>query len=70
MTENIKHHLGTWIQILPERAGISQEELGHLLDLHRIYVRSIEQGERNPFTLSQMKIADALLVSVKVLFDD
>ena len=70
MTEPILQRLGSRIRSLREHAKVSQEELGHLSGLHRTYVGAIERGERNPSVLSLKKIADALHVTVKELFDD
>ncbi len=70
MPENILRRLGSRIRFLRESDKISQEELGHLSGLHRTYVGAIERGERNPSVLSLKKIADALHVTVKELFDD
>jgi transcriptional regulator with XRE-family HTH domain len=33
-------------------SGLSQEELGHLAELHRTYVSGIERGVRNPSFVS------------------
>ena len=70
MAENLLHRLGSRIRFLREQAKISQEELGHKSGLHRTYVGAIERGERNPSVLSLKKIADALQVTVRKLFDD
>ena len=43
-----------------EDIGLSQEELGHLCDLHRTYVGSVERGERNLTLSSLLAIAQAL----------
>jgi transcriptional regulator with XRE-family HTH domain len=70
MTKQILQTLGSKVRSLREQAKISQEELGHLSGLHRTYVGAIERGERNPSVLSLQKIADALHVAVKELFDE
>lgn len=70
MAHPLLYQLGSRIRSLRERLNISQEELGHLSGLHRTYVGAIERGERNPSVLSLKKIADALHVTVKELFDD
>ena len=70
MAEDVIRILGVRIRTLREQANISQEELGHLSGLHRTYIGAIERGERNPSVLSLKKIADALKVTVKDLFDE
>jgi transcriptional regulator with XRE-family HTH domain len=70
MTQPILIKLGSRIRSLRERMKLSQEELGHLSGLHRTYIGAIERGERNPSVLSLQKIAKALKVAVKELFDD
>lgn len=70
MADEILDRLGNRIRKLREQAGISQERLGLLSGLHRTYVGAIERGERNPSVLSLQKIADALNVTVKDLFDE
>ncbi|MGE5224520.1 MAG: helix-turn-helix domain-containing protein [Omnitrophica WOR_2 bacterium] len=56
MSVDILQLLGVRIRFLRVRAGISQEELGHLSGLHRTYVGAIERGERNPSVLSLRQI--------------
>jgi transcriptional regulator with XRE-family HTH domain len=46
-----------------EDIGLSQEELGHLCDLHRTYIGSVERGERNLTLSSLLAIAHALQLS-------
>ena len=70
MTDDVLIQLGRRIRKLREQAGISQENLGFLSGLHRTYVGAIERGERNPSVLSLKKIADALKVGVRDLFDE
>ena len=69
MSEDILHRLGLHIRQLREQAGVSQETLGLLSGLHRTYIGAIERGERNPSVLSLEKIANALMVNVRDLFD-
>jgi XRE family transcriptional regulator, regulator of sulfur utilization len=70
MAHAILQRLGLRIRTLREQRGISQERLGLLSGLHRTYVGAIERGERNPSVLSLEKIANALNVTVKDLFDE
>jgi CheY-like chemotaxis protein len=57
--------------IKKERAalGISQEELAARAGLHRTYVSDVERGARNPSLESVQKLAEALEVSLPVLFE-
>jgi transcriptional regulator with XRE-family HTH domain len=70
MTADVLRQLGTRIRNLRVQANISQEKLGYISGLHRTYVGAIERGERNPSVLSLKKIADALHVTVRDLFDE
>jgi transcriptional regulator with XRE-family HTH domain len=42
------------------QAGISQEKLAELADVHRTYVGDVERGERNISVVNMVKVADAL----------
>lgn len=60
---------GTKIQTLRKSLGMSQEELAFKAGFHRTYIGMIERAERN-ITLSNMKrLADALEINLKDLFD-
>ncbi len=70
MVDDVIQRLGKRIRSLREKTNISQEELGHTAGLHRTYIGAIERGERNPSVLSLKKVADALRVSIRDLFDE
>ncbi|MDE6271994.1 MAG: helix-turn-helix transcriptional regulator [Muribaculaceae bacterium] len=60
---------GFKIQQIRKGKGISQEELAYRAGFHRTYIGMIERAERN-ITLSNIKrLADALQVNIKDLFD-
>ena len=56
----VLRRLGWRLCALRERAGLTQEELGELADLHRTYVGSVERGERNLRLANLLKLADVL----------
>ena len=57
------------IRRIRESKKITQEQLALTAGLNRAYIGYIERGERNPSTGTLAKIAQALKVSVKDLFD-
>ena len=60
---------GLKVQQRRKELGISQEELAFRAGFHRTYIGMIERAERN-ITLSNLKrLADALGIEVKELFD-
>lgn len=60
---------GLKVQQRRKELGISQEELAYRAGVHRTYIGMIERAERN-ITLSNLKrLADALEVEIKELFD-
>lgn len=61
---------GDRVREIRKQKDISQEELAHRADLHRTYIGMIERAEKNITLLNIEKIANALEVSIKDLFDD
>lgn len=60
---------GLKIQKRRKELGMSQEELAFRAGFHRTYIGMIERAERN-ITLSNLKrLADALEMEVKTLFE-
>jgi DNA-binding XRE family transcriptional regulator len=66
---NIKNMLGEHIKMLRKEKGLSQEELSYETGLHRTYIGGIERGERNVSIENIEKIANALRIKLKDLFD-
>ena len=61
---------GEKIRELRKEQGISQEELSYKADLHRTYIGMIERAEKNITLINIEKIAKALNVDRKELFND
>ncbi len=60
---------GKRLPTIRKRKGITQEKLADLTEVHRTYIGFIEQGKRNPSISNVYKIAKALKVSLKELFE-
>lgn len=60
---------GKRLAAIRKRKGITQERLADKVELHRTYIGFIEQGKRNPSIANIRKIAKALSVSLKELFE-
>ena len=67
---DIKLKIGQRIKDLREKAEMSQKDLTYIADLDRSYIASIENGQRNVSIVNVEKIATALGVSLKELFND
>lgn len=71
-----KHHddfllwFGSRIRYLRLQRNLSQEELAQLAGIDRTYIGGVERGERNLSLLNIKKLADALHVTAKDLFDN
>lgn len=69
VSDNIRIKFGKRVRKLREAQGISQEELGFISDLHRTYISEVERGIRNISLDNIYKLAKALDVSLRDLFD-
>jgi transcriptional regulator with XRE-family HTH domain len=70
MADNTLRQFGNRVRVLRRRLGISQEELASRANIHRTYVGGIERGERNVSLKNIHRIAKALGVAAKRLFDE
>lgn len=67
---NIKEKFGRKIKELRKEKNISQEKLANLAEIDRTYLPTIEKGERNVSIEVVEKLAKALGVKIKDLFDE
>jgi len=65
----IQKHFGERVRELRKLKELSQESLALACGLDRTYIGGVERGERNISLLNIYKIAEALGVSPKELFD-
>src|SRR4051812_29942373 len=68
--EVIVRSLGKRIRQLRTEKGWSQERLAEEAGMHRTYMWGIEQGMRNPSVRHLARLADALGIPVRALFDE
>jgi transcriptional regulator with XRE-family HTH domain len=66
---SVKTTFGTALRTLREDRGYSQEALAERAGLHRNYVGGVERGERNVALENIVKLAQALSVRTKDLFE-
>ena len=67
---DVRMKIGHRIRHLRELSSMSQKDLAYTADLDRSYIASIENGQRNVSIVNIEKIAVALGVSLKELFND
>jgi len=65
----VQKHFGERVRELRKEKGLSQEALALACELDRTYIGGVERGERNISLLNIYKIAVALRISLKDLFD-
>jgi len=61
---------GEKVRQIRKLKGISQEELSFRANLHRTYIGMIERAEKNITLINIEKIAKALNVEIKELFNE
>lgn len=66
----IKEKIGLRIRELRNMQGISQQELSFRCELDRTYITQVENGKRNISIVNIEKIAKALKISLKELFNN
>lgn len=66
---NIRMKFGKRLRELRKAAKLSQETLGFKANIHRTYIGSIERGEQNVSLDNIQKLAQALKVKIKELFE-
>lgn len=59
---------GIRVRMLRKIRGLSQEAFADLADLDRSYVGGVERGERNISLINIKKFAEALDISIEMLF--
>lgn len=60
---------GKTLRILREKRNLSQEELADIAGLDRSYISGVERGKRNVSLRNIHKIAEAMKVPVRKLFE-
>jgi len=68
--QNILTKFGQRVRNLRKEKRISQEELSFRAGLHRTYIGMIERAEKNITLVNIAKIAEALNIEMKDLFND
>lgn len=66
---NNRKKFGKHLKKIRKAARLSQEELGKKSRLHRTYIGSVERGQQNISLDNIYKIANALKIAPKDLFD-
>lgn len=61
---------GYRLRELRKAAGLSQEKLAELAEVHRTYLSGVERGERNASLITIVRIAKALDISLSELFEE
>ncbi len=69
MNKKLSAKFGEVIRELRKERNLSQEELADKADVHRTYIGMIERGEKNITIENIQKLAKALNVSLKSIFE-
>lgn len=66
---NLNEFIGLRIQSIRLELGLSQEDLGAMIGVHRTYLGQVERGERNITLRTLEKICDSLGIKLNDFFD-
>lgn len=69
MENSILIQFGNKVKEIRKQKGLSQEQLSFKANLHRTYIGMIERAEKNITLINIQKIAEALEVEIKELFN-
>jgi transcriptional regulator with XRE-family HTH domain len=69
LKEEILRKFGERIRKIRKEKGLSQESLALNANLHRTYIGMIERAEKNITLVNIQKIANALEINIKDLFE-
>lgn len=70
MSDRILKQFGKRVRQLREQVGLSQEALAAKAGIHRTYMGGVERGERNLCLKNIVRLAAALGVPPRDLFDE
>lgn len=65
--EDFLRLIGSNIARMRKEKGLSQKDLGHIIDMEKTYLSAIENGRQNPTALTLKKIAEAIGCETKDL---
>ncbi len=69
MKKAILVKFGKRIREVRVKRGLSQEALADIANVHRTYIGMVERAEKNITLLNIQKLAKALKIDIKDLFD-
>lgn len=69
MKKAILVKFGKKIREVRKNRGLSQEALADIANVHRTYIGMVERAEKNITLLNIQKLAKALKIDIKKLFD-
>ncbi len=70
MKKTILVKFGKRIREVRTERGLSQEALADIANVHRTYIGMVERAEKNITLLNIQKLAKALKIDIKELFDE